>query len=817
MKLTMKGRLIGGFGILIALMIIMALLSLDKMSGMNDRIDMMADVSSAKIKLGARINQDAIAISRAEKNIILARTVEDMESFASYSKKRREKMQVRREQLRELVGDEGKLKLDEFSTIWNSYLEVNQKVKDFARLNSNSRAQKMSANEGTKSYERAESSMRDVADRNDIESEQANIRANNAASRVKLGARIKQDMLAISRAEKSIILAKTRKDMDKYADFMASTGKDMQERRSLLRDLADANGQVKLDQFADTWNRYLKVNDRIRTYAQSNQNDKALLLASTEGRELTDLADRYITAIVDRNDDINSEASLQATNAAHRALLAARIIQDMLRMHRDQKSMILETTQKSMDKYAKTMDILKTQLDSRLVTLRKTATPESNLDIDKFATAWDEFTEINTSVREASRENGNTKAFQLSSNEGRILSDKAIDLIAGIVAINDKGLQDDKLSSTENYTAGRNLLLTILVIGLLLGFGTAAWIIRGIMQQLGAEPPVILEIAEKIAAGDLESELVYGKGKVVGVLAAMITMRDKLVSVISEVNRSSIALSAASQQVSSTAQSLSQGASEQAASVEETSASVEEMGSSINQNSESARMTDGIATESSNAAKEGGESVIATVQAMKDIAGKITIIEDIAYQTNMLALNAAIEAARAGEHGKGFAVVAAEVRKLAERSQVAASQISELTGDSVKVAEKAGGLLEQMVPDIARTAELVQEITAASEEQASGVSQITSAMQQLDQVTQQNAAGSEELAATAEEMRGQSQSLIEMISFFKLQSNASNMGSGVVTGKASSSSSASKTHQSAEYGEPAETSAGIDVKQFKRF
>jgi methyl-accepting chemotaxis protein len=201
---------------------------------------------------------------------------------------------------------------------------------------------------------------------------------------------------------------------------------------------------------------------------------------------------------------------------------------------------------------------------------------------------------------------------------------------------------------------------------------------------------------------------------------------------------------------------------------------------------------------------------------MKDIAGKITIIEDIAYQTNMLALNAAIEAARAGEHGKGFAVVAAEVRKLAERSQVAASEISQLTGDSVKVAETAGGLLDKMVPDIARTAELVQEITAASEEQASGVSQITSAMQQLDQVTQQNAAGSEELAATAEEMRSQSQSLIEMISFFKLQSNASPKVARSVTSE-SSSFSTSKKNQSTEYREPPETSADIDVKQFERF
>ena len=816
MKLTMKGRLIGGFGILIVLMIFMALVSLDKLSGMNDRIDIMADISSTKIKLGESINQDAISISRAEKNIILARTIEDMDRFTVFIRERRAVMKTRRAQLRELVDDEGKLRLDQFATTWDSYLEVNKQVRTFARLNSNSKAELMSANEGTKSYEKAEVAMRAVADRNDVESEQANIQADNAASRVKLGARIKQDMLAISRAEKNIILAKSTNDMDEYSDFTSTARKGMQQRRSLLRDLADAEGRVKLDQFADTWDEYLKINDKIKTYARNKQNDKAFLLASTKGRELTDRADRYITAIVDKNDDINSEASLQATNAANRALLAARIIQGMLGIHRDQKAMILETTQKGMDEYAKNMDELTNQLDQRLIALRKIATAESSIDIDKFSTAWDKFSDINLTVRETSRENGNTKAFRLSSNEGRVLSDKAIDLISGIVDINEKGLEQDKVSSTENYISGRNLLLTILAIGLLVGLGTAIWIIRGIMQQLGAEPPIILEIAEKIAAGDLESELAHGKGKVVGVLAAMITMRDKLVAVITEVNTSSIALSAASQQVSGTAQSLSQGASEQAASVEETSASVEEMGSSINQNSENARVTDGIATESSNAAKDGGESVIATVQAMKDIAGKITIIEDIAYQTNMLALNAAIEAARAGEHGKGFAVVAAEVRKLAERSQVAASEISELTGDSVKVAEKAGGLLEKMVPDIARTAELVQEITAASEEQASGVSQITSAMQQLDQVTQQNAAGSEELAATAEEMRSQSQSLIEMISFFKLQSNASTIVSTAATSK-SSSFSASKNHQPIEYREPIETSADIDVKQFERF
>ena len=325
--------------------------------------------------------------------------------------------------------------------------------------------------------------------------------------------------------------------------------------------------------------------------------------------------------------------------------------------------------------------------------------------------------------------------------------------ISGIVAAAVQGefseriSLDDKTGFFERLASGINQILETSEVGL----------------------SDISRVVQALARGDLTDSIQADYKGLFGQLKNDVNdTMERLSAVMVDVKTNSSAIASASEEVSGTAESLSQGASEQAASVEETSASIEQMGASINQNSENSRTTDGIATESSTAAIEGGESVVETVQAMKDIAEKISIIEDIAYQTNMLALNAAIEAARAGEHGKGFAVVAAEVRKLAERSQVAASEISELTGDSVKVAEKAGGLLEKMVPDIARTAELVQEITAASEEQAGGVGQITGAMQQLDQVTQQNAAASEELAATAQEMRTQSQSLLEIISFFKL-------------------------------------------------
>jgi len=199
---------------------------------------------------------------------------------------------------------------------------------------------------------------------------------------------------------------------------------------------------------------------------------------------------------------------------------------------------------------------------------------------------------------------------------------------------------------------------------------------------------------------------------------------------------------------------------------------MEQMTSSISQNTENAKVTDGMATKAASEATEGGEAVKATVVAMKQIAQKIGIIDDIAYQTNLLALNAAIEAARAGEHGKGFAVVAAEVRKLAERSQVAAQEIGTVASSSVELAEKAGRLLDTIVPNIKKTSDLVQEITAASEEQSSGVGQINAAVTQLSQTTQQNASSSEELAATAEEMSSQAEQLQQAMSFFKIGNGA---------------------------------------------
>jgi len=298
-----------------------------------------------------------------------------------------------------------------------------------------------------------------------------------------------------------------------------------------------------------------------------------------------------------------------------------------------------------------------------------------------------------------------------------------------------------------------------------------------LMVTTGASIEDVVRVMGALAEGDLNKTIDKQYEGSFGELKSYANNTvARLLQVVTEVNHGAQSLASASEEVSATAQSLSQSASEQAASVEETSASLEQMTASISQNTDNAKATDGMAARAAQEAMEGGDAVNATVSAMKQIATKIGIIDDIAYQTNLLALNAAIEAARAGEHGKGFAVVAAEVRKLAERSQVAAQEISEVASGSVQLAERAGQLLGQMVPNIKRTSDLVQEISAASTEQSSGVAQINSAVQQLSQTTQQNAASSEELAATAEEMSGQAEQLQQTMSFFKFAAQAREAG-----------------------------------------
>ena len=304
---------------------------------------------------------------------------------------------------------------------------------------------------------------------------------------------------------------------------------------------------------------------------------------------------------------------------------------------------------------------------------------------------------------------------------------------------------------------GAMALVTFLVLALF-----RAVVLRGVERLRGnllrvADGDIALELDPDEGEGDEMSAL---HGSLCGTVK-------RLRGVVDEVKGAADAVSSASQAMAASTVQMSQGAAEQAASAEEATTSLEEMATAIRKNAENAAQTAKIATQTATDATEGGKAVSETVAAIRAIAERITIIDDIARQTNLLALNAGIEAARAGQHGRGFAVVGAEVRKLAERSRVAAKEIGELSGSSVQLAERAGRLLEQIVPDIQRTAGLVGEITAASREQSEGTEQLTRAVQQLDRVTQQNAASAQELSATAEELSAQAQALQNSVAFFR--------------------------------------------------
>ncbi len=382
------------------------------------------------------------------------------------------------------------------------------------------------------------------------------------------------------------------------------------------------------------------------------------------------------------------------------------------------------------------------------------------------------------------------------------------DALNKLIEYQGKLMDEAAAQANDEYHAARNLMIGLGAVAGMLGMVIAFLVTRNLLHTLGGEPAEVTQTMREIGKGDLRVNVALRQGDSTSLAASMKSMVEQLTQIISEVNGAAQNLASASEEVSATAQSISQAGSEQAASVEETSASIEQMTSSISQNTENAKVTDGIAGKAAKEAAEGGEAVSQTVQAMKSIAEKVGIIDDIAYQTNLLALNAAIEAARAGEHGKGFAVVAAEVRKLAERSQVAAQEIGQLAGSSVQTAERAGKLLETMVPSITKTSDLVQEIAAASEEQATGVKQVNGAIGQLNQATQQNASASEELAATAEEMSGQAEQLQQLMGFFRLEGTT---GAPAAAGKAKGAKQGKLRKMAAVPG------GAPDEAEFKRF
>ena len=480
---------------------------------------------------------------------------------------------------------------------------------------------------------------------------------------------------------------------------------------------------------------------------------------------------------------------------------------------RTMRDYMIETDKAAMDAIGQRIEHLKSEYARRLAAYTSTKLTDAEAQIvPQLGPKWTAYEQVGRRVMALSYEGRNTEAVALNRAEALPLFESLEKDLGSLTEINEKLGKKASDDSTAVYNSVRAWMIGLVAVSLAISVLLAIFLTRLITRPVDA----LVQGLGRIAVGDLSARVAVNSTDEIGNLAAAAnTMAEaldtkakialqigdgdlchdvklssdkdtlglalqKMVAnlrdVVANVASAAENVASGSEEMTSTAQTLSTGSSEQAASVEEVSASMEQSAASIQQNTENARQTEKISTKAAQDAIEAGQSVGMTVQAMKEIAQKISIIEEIARQTDLLALNAAIEAARAGEHGKGFAVVASEVRKLAERSQTAAGEISKLSGSSVEIAERAGTMLEKLVPDIRRTAELVKDIAAGSEEQNNGATQVNKAVQELDKVIQQNASASEEMASSSEELASQAEQLQSAIAFFKVNAGLTAAG-----------------------------------------
>ena len=508
-----------------------------------------------------------------------------------------------------------------------------------------------------------------------------------------------------------------------------------------------------------------------------------------------------VSRLSELNDEINNLASGPAKRL-EQALTIDGAVNDVLLA---EKNIALTTDPQLMQSFDETLRKGQRQVEDMLRERIEQSSVERRPLWVEARENWDAFKVVNEKVRELGLTNQNEAAAALSYGQSRKLAQTLMGTIDKIVTLQQQRMAEAVASTDVLYAQARTLLLTVAGIALLLAVGGAVWISRIVSRGLRqisvaidavaigdlsqdikvtsndeikdlvdtvngmtANLRVSASLADKIADGDLTVQHNAASDKdMLGL--ALIRMIERLRGVVGDAGAAAENVSAGSQELSANSEQVSQGATEQAAAAEEASASMEQMASNIKQNADNAAQTEKIARQSSKDAEASGVAVDRAVGAMRTIADKIGIVQEIARQTDLLALNAAVEAARAGEHGKGFAVVASEVRKLAERSQTAAAEISAVSSDTVKAASEAGEMLTKLVPDIRRTAELVSEISAACREQDIGAVQINEAIQQLDKVTQQNAGASEQISTTSEELAAQAEELQASIAYFRIE------------------------------------------------
>ncbi len=444
---------------------------------------------------------------------------------------------------------------------------------------------------------------------------------------------------------------------------------------------------------------------------------------------------------------------------------------EQIQQIREQKNLLLATNSAEVQNSISHADKARAHFDSTFKKLEALATDQDRHIWPKLAALTSEYRKQDDRIRALVLNNDVATAIRVSTGDAGAVITEIDKLFAEVVAMEASHLTSAEDEADADYTQTRMIMITVAGVAIVIAIIAAFWIALSINRGLRSAVSAVQNVSE----GDLSRfATITSKDEIGDLLGYVNAMIERLRGVVADALAASDNVSSGSQELSSSSEQLSQGATEQASSAEEASASMEQMAANIKQNADNAAQTEKIARQSSRDAEASGAAVARAVGAMRTIAEKISIVQEIARQTDLLALNAAVEAARAGEHGKGFAVVASEVRKLAERSQAAAAEISALSGDTVQVATEAGEMLNRLVPDIQKTAELVSEISAACREQDIGASQINEAIQQLDKVTQQNAGASEEMSATSEELAAQAEELQASIAFFRVDQKPAN-------------------------------------------